>query len=259
MIESKKLTLTNNYPITFSICTFVTRPEEYERMKNSFLENGYLLEDIEFLYFDNSNKSDNVVAFEGINYFLQNAKGKYIIICHQDIEIIDSKDKLVSHINEVESLDKNWGLISNAGGYAPNKVAYYVSYPDKGLERKGNFPQKVFTADENFLLVKNNSNLCVSKDLAGFHFYGTDLCMICQLLGYSCWAISYNILHKSRGTKDASFWLLRKSFKNKYSNYFRSRWIQTTSSPLYISGNYFDKIFVGSRLILNLKKLFKNK
>ena len=259
MIEAKKLTLEKNYPLTFSICTFVTKLEEYENMKDSFLKNGFHKDDLEFLFFDNSEKKNNIDAFEGINYFLQNAIGKYIIICHQDIEIIDSKEKLLNHINEIELLDKNWGLLSNAGGSGPNKICYHVTYPPGGLEERGKFPQKVYTADENFLLLKANANLCVSKDLSGFHFYGTDLCMICNLLGYSCWAISYNLLHKSRGTKDVTFWNCKKSFKKKYSNYFKSRWIQTTSSPLYLSGNYFDKIFIGSRFILKLKKTLSRK
>jgi hypothetical protein len=257
MIKAKKISTQYDYPFTYSICTFVTRLTEYEGMKLSFLKNGYFENDLEFLYFDNTDKNKNTDAFEGINFFLNQAKGKYIIICHQDIEIIDDQKKLLAHINEIEDLDVNWSLLSNAGGYGPNKICYYVTYPNTGLERQGEFPMKISTADENFLLLKNRANLSISKNLRGFHFYGSDLCMISNLLGYSCWAISYNLLHKSRGTKDSSFWNCKREFKIKYSTFFKSRWLQTTSSPLYISGNYFDKIFIGSRLVLKIQKFFQ--
>lgn len=257
MIKAQKLSTQYNYPITFSICTFVTRVDEYEGMKKSFLENGFLENDLEFLYFDNSEINNNTDAFEGINYFLNHSVGRYIIICHQDIEVIDNQRKLLNHIEEIEQIDANWSLLSNAGGYGPNKICYHVTYPKTGLEKQGQFPTKISSADENFLLIKSEANLSISKNLSGFHFYGSDLCMISGLLGYSCWAISFNLLHKSRGTKDSSFWNCKKEFKIKYSTFFKSRWIQTTSSPLYLSGNLFDRIFIGSRLILKIQKFFQ--
>ena len=107
MIDSRELYLDYSRSFMFSVCTFVTKKNEYELMKNSFLKNGFTINETEFLYFDNSKNSTNTDAFEGINYFLKQSKGKYIIICHQDIEVIDSKDKLLLEIDKINLLDKN--------------------------------------------------------------------------------------------------------------------------------------------------------
>jgi hypothetical protein len=72
-------------------------------------------EDCEYLFIDNS-LSNDVDAFQGYNRFLAEAKGKYIILCHQDIELIaDRRDVLDKRLAELEKADPDWGLCGNAG------------------------------------------------------------------------------------------------------------------------------------------------
>ena len=111
---------------------------------------------------------------------------------------------------------------------------------------KGNFPLKVQSLDENFILVKNNANLSFSSDLYGFHLYATDLCLNAELNGYSAYAIKFNITHKSRGNKNQDIFLLRKIIKKKYNYFFRSRWIQTTCTTFYLTGSKFKYLFENS-------------
>ena len=68
----------------YSICTLLTEVEQYRDALSSFRDAGFVEPECEFLYIDNSleNKYD---AYEGVNKFLQIAKGDYIILCHQDI------------------------------------------------------------------------------------------------------------------------------------------------------------------------------
>lgn len=255
MIDSQELYLDYSRSFMFSVCTFVTKKNEYELMKNSFLKNGFTINETEFLYFDNSKNSTNTDAFEGINYFLKQSKGKYIIICHQDIEVIDSKDKLLLEIDKINLLDKNWALLSNAGGYLGFNTCYYISYPDIGLKVRGKFPVKIETADENFILIKSESNISASKNLSGFHFYGPDLCLISSILGYSNYAIEYNVLHKSRGKHDDFFWKSERNFKLKYAKFLKNRWIQTTTTPVFISDNFLLKILKGNKLYFTICRL----
>ena len=53
-------------------------------MLQSFFSQGFDEEICEFIYIDNSTQN-TFEAYAGLNRFLREAKGKYIIICHQDI------------------------------------------------------------------------------------------------------------------------------------------------------------------------------
>ena len=68
----------------YSICTLVTNPSEYDEMVESFFNAGFKPDFCEFLYCDNS-QFNQLDAFVAYNVFLNSAKGKYIILCHQDI------------------------------------------------------------------------------------------------------------------------------------------------------------------------------
>lgn len=104
------------YAYEYSICTLVTRKAEYEEMLNSFLNKGFDEKSCEYLFIDNS-ESCNFEAFKGLNQFLQQAKGKYIILCHQDIIIHDhDQNHLSERISEIEKNDPNWAILANAGG-----------------------------------------------------------------------------------------------------------------------------------------------
>lgn len=227
------------YSYEFSICTLVTRKEEYIEMINSFQKSGFTNDICEFIYADNSEKN-SFDAYEALNYFLRQAKGKYVIICHQDVLINkDNINDLKNLLSELDVYDSNWAICSNAGASGPNHIVYHISYPDDLFMSKGKFPLKVSAVDENFILVKNEALLKVSNDLKGFHLYGADLCLQAQINGYTTYVIPFNLLHKSRGNKDAEFYNIRKKLISKYDNFFKNRWIQTNSTVFYLSGSSF--------------------
>lgn len=232
-----------DYPLEFSICTLVTRKEEYREMIESFQNSGFTDKLCEYLFADNT--ENNVFdAFEAINNFLRHAKGKYIIICHQDILINeDDISDLRTRLKELDLKDSNWAICSNSGAAGPNHVVYHISYPDKGLMSKGRFPIKVAAIDENFILVKNKAQLKVSNDLNGFHLYGTDLCLQAELNGFSAYAIAFNLTHKSYGNRDEEFYRIKKELIKKYDSFFRSRWIQTNNTIFFLSGSTFKFLF----------------
>lgn len=232
-----------HYPLKFSICTLVTKQDEYNKMLESFINKSFTEDKCEFLYIDNSLKCA-FDAYSGINEFLKQANGKYIIICHQDILLLeDGLKELQSCIDSIDKIDNNWAVCGNAGAVGPNHIVYHVTYPGNLFMDKGKLPLKVSALDENFLLIKNSANLRVSNNLSGFHLYATDLVLQAELNGYSAYVIPFNLLHKSRGTKNIDFFLIRNELVKKYNSFFRSRWIQTNSTVFYLSGSPFRKLF----------------
>jgi len=226
-------------PFKFSICTLVTRAGEYTEMLESFVRAGFAPEDCEYLFISNieGNERD---AYEGYNLFLQTARGEYIILCHQDILLnFDRREVLEKRIRELNELDPTWALLGNAGigrRFGQPVVSIRISYPD-GDGTIGVFPIKAQSLDENFIVVRREANLCVSHNLAGYHFYGTDMCRIAKVLGRTAYVVDFHLLHKSRGKFDDQFFRDREQFVKKYQKALRGGRVYTTTGPIYLSGN----------------------
>jgi hypothetical protein len=226
-------------PINYSFCTLVTKPDEYRNMVRLFIEKGFTETDCEYLYIDNS-KSNKYDAYSGYNRFLQCARGKYIILCHQDIEPIEhDRARLDELLTKISSVDPTWGLCGNAGANRSGKLVFRISDP-WGANRNdgGPFPAPVMSLDENFILVKRDANLALSRDLKGYHWHGSDLCIIADVLGWRSYVIDFHLKHKSGGTPDAMFWETKRDLRKKLTRAFRPRWhFVVTRERIYISGS----------------------
>jgi hypothetical protein len=240
-------------PILYSVCTLVSNREEYTSMLESFKKAGFEANFCEYLYIDNSrqNKYD---AYEGLNKMIGSSKGKYIILCHQDIELrFDTVEILNKRIAELNELDKNWGILSNAGGYNLKKVFKRITHPQDHFNA-GPFPQQVKSVDENFILIKKSANLSLSRNLKGFHLYGTDLCIIANILGYNAYVVDFHLFHKSTGNMNASFYESRRELILKYGKVFDSRYIKTTCTILYLSSNRALRSIMNSSPAISFSK-----
>lgn len=232
----------------FSICTLVTDKSEYAEMLSSFEKAGFSAPLCEFLYIDNSS-ANRYDAYAGLNLLLQRAKGEYIILCHQDVLIVkDSKNELIGLIENLNQIDARWAVCGNAGAAGPNHIVYHISYPNGRQMTKGNFPVKVLSLDENFIILKNKWRLSFSNDLSGFHLYGTDICLNAKINGLSAYVIPFNLVHKSRGNLSTDFFSVRAAFIKKYNPFFRE-WVQTTVTVFYLSNSPF-RFFIGNKLVL---------
>lgn len=222
--------------IMYSICTLVTDWPQYEAMVTSFKQAGFG-EDCEFLYVDNAtrNKYD---AYAGLNRLLSGARGRYVICCHQDILLThDKRADLEARLAELEAQDPLWAVVGNAGGASDlNQLCVRITDPYGENRRQGAFPFKAYSLDENFLLLKRAANLGFSADLTGFHFYGTDICLLANTAGFQCYVIDFHLTHHSKGNKNASFYDCERALIQKYRGAFRSRFIRTTCTRLFISG-----------------------
>lgn len=222
--------------IKYSICTLVTSETEYSEMIRSFELAGFSKLNTEYLYADNT-KNNSFDAYEAYRKFSRSAKGKYIIYCHQDVLAIDTIRELDDKIYELEKFDPHWAIAGNAGASTIRSYYKYFVNNDDEKEVIGEFPAKVNSLDENFLVIKREAGLSTSGNLHGYHFYGTDLCINADILGYNGYVIKYLVKHKSWGNKDEAFWNSRKEFISKYTGALRSRMIQTTCARLGIAGN----------------------
>lgn len=229
-------TLWQKSELSYSICTLVTRPQEYAEMVASFQAKGFVGPDCEFLFLDNS-EANSFDAYAGYNLFLGVARGKFVILCHQDILLeCDDRQKLDEVVAVLDRRDPTWAACGNAGGVAPGRLTLRLTDPHGADPPHEKLPALVQSLDENFIVVKRQANLALSHDLSGFHLYGADLCLIGSILGRTSYVVDFNLRHKSPGGRGSSLTAARSAFIVKYRRSFRSRWMVTTCAILFLSG-----------------------
>jgi len=244
------------HPLKFSICTLVNNKVEYDEMIGSFLTAGFGQFDCEYLYIDNS-VTNKYEAYQGLNKFLTVAKGKYVILCHQDILLNhDNRAKLEQCIEEMEKKYPDWALLGNAGGVRIKWIASNIENADAEINHEKNLPLEVRSLDENFILVKKEANLGLSHDLKGYHFYGTDLCIMAGVMGYKAYVINFLLTHKSSGNPGKDFYILKNNFIKKYKKALGGKFIQTTITKVFIGGSSLKSLVYNSKPAFKLISLY---
>lgn len=229
----------------FSVCTIANNLAEYEEMKKSFESCGFDF-NCEYLLADNSNQN-SFSAYEAIRRFFRESTAEYILIVHQDVRCVNRKEYLVECLNHLSALDSNWAVCGNAGAMGFHQNIMYID--NNGIILKSrNLPAQVTSLDENFLIIKASSNLTLSRNLSGFHLYGTDLCLIADILGYTCYVIPFLVKHLSHGNKKE---LLKheNEFVKSYGKKLRSRYIQTSSTKFYLGNSEFKNQIYNSSIV----------
>jgi hypothetical protein len=207
-------------------------------MVASFEARGFTAPDCEYLYLDNT-RSNAHEAYVGYNRFLQTARGEYVVLCHQDVALLDDgRARLDAVLADLTRRDPHWGLCGNAGGVrAPGEVAIRITDPAGPDQRYGVLPAQVVSLDENFIVVRRSANLALSRELRGYHLYGAELCLVAELLGHSAYVVDFHLLHKSGGAADEHFYDLQRHMVQRFEAAFRPRWITTTCTEFFVSGS----------------------
>jgi hypothetical protein len=223
--------------VTYSIATLVNDSAQHAALRASFEAGGFAGPDCEYLPIDNTGPVQTG-AYRGLNEMLNAARGAYVILCHQDVRLIaDGRAELDARLAELETLDPGWALAGNAGGVAPGRLAIRITDPHGTDRHVGALPARVTSLDENFIVVKRSARVGFSRDLDGFHFYGADICLVADILGYSAYVIDFHLRHLSAGAKSAAFSECEAAFRAKWSRALRARWMQTTCSLMKLSGD----------------------
>jgi hypothetical protein len=243
----------------FSICSIITNLEEYEEMKRSFEQCGFT-QDCEYLAADNT-KQNQFDAYVAINRFLREAKGKYIIIVHQDVRCIDTLSKLQEILTDLTRRDDKWAVCGNAGAMGYHQDVRYIV--NGGITvTHDNLPSKVYSLDENLLIIRQSAHIVVSSDLHDFHLYAADLCIIADFLGYSCYVIPFMVKHLSLGNLKALDNHIG-SFLDQYGRKLRRRFMQTPSTKFVLNNSssknkcWNGRLFFLVKWMEGLKLLFK--
>lgn len=226
--------------LDFSVVTLMRSPSSYNRVLRSFEEFGFTAENTEFIAIDN--RENNVAdGYAGARLALTEARGKYLIFCHDDVELLqDSHADLLARLQELEEKDPTWMVAGIAGGL-------YNGFKDDGKRRissrisdrwgparrvLGPFPRRVESLDECFLISPRRRFPQSSIDLGGFHFFGTDLCLQAEIAGGSAYVIDFHMFHYGKAKKGPEYRTQKKRIEAKYRPYFPGRTVLTCTKPL---------------------------
>lgn len=229
-------------PIAFTIATLVNDMAQYGAMRQSLSSGGFGYRDCEYLYIDNTG-ADQISAYRGLDAMLSAARGRYVILCHQDIRLLaDTRATLEQRLAGLDTLDPDWALAGNAGGVAPGVLALRITDPHGDDQHVGRLPSRVTTLDENFIVVRRAARIGFSRDIDGFHFYGADICLHASIAGYNAYVVDFHLRHLSAGKKSAAFDTCLDAFRAKWEAALAPRWVQTTCALLRVDGGSLGRL-----------------
>lgn len=254
----KKIDSEINFEKKFTFCTLVTKLDEYLEMVDSAQKKGFC-GDVEFIYFENinSNQSD---GYSGINRAVKEAKGEYLIFCHQDIIFhSDDRNLLEEKLKELNEIDPKWALAGNAGINVNGQTVLRISDPNGEFQSKGEVPSIVSSLDENFIILNQRVNNSCSYKLNGYHLYGIDLCFNAGNLGLKSYVIDFNLYHKSKGNKNKDFLLNREKSINFYAKNKQKIVFCTVCTIFFVTEYDFLNKILNTSLFKKIYFLIKGK
>lgn len=223
------------HDLEFSFCTLVTNTEQYRAMVGSMRRVGFDDSCAEYLYLDNREGSQGD-GYTGLNRLANAARGRLVILCHQDLLAVDGPDRLRAIVAEMDANAPDWAVLGNAGVrggerfYYLNEKAMVIAGPTRRP------PEPVASLDEDLLILRQDARLGFSHDLQGFHFYGTDLVTQAQLRGHSAHVVDFRVEHLGAGRIDQTFWDACARFEAKYRRALTPRAVATTCATVHIGG-----------------------
>jgi hypothetical protein len=178
---------------TFRIATFVNDEAQYEEMRTTFEIAGF---------------TEPIAAYERLSdretdpfeVITRTGAGsdEYVLLAHQDVrcDLGATASDLERTLDELTRTDPHWAVAGNAG--MGDGFVGHLDDPN-GKWRTASLPAIVASLDENFLILRTARRPHASKDLHGFHLYGSDVCLHAQRDGSRCYVIDFLVTHLSAG------------------------------------------------------------
>ena len=224
-------------------------------MKSSLVAAGFSEDRCRYQVFDNS-RSNLHDPYQTINKVMAEAAEPYVIFVHQDV-LFDKGDgfhQLMDRLNALDALDPKWAIAGNAGCTAGLGPIVRINDPT-GYQSYESLPEKVYSLDENFLVMKTSSNLRCSEALQGFHLYATDLCLQATRRDLSCYVIDFLITHLSAGNfTSEDFQRSTTRFIQHWNPSFSLCLVRTPCTFFYLSRSRVIRRLLFSARILNWLK-----
>lgn len=238
-------------PRLLCVATVANRLTQYAEMRQSLANAGFTEDRCRFVLFDNSAGNDHE-PYRAINQVLDEATEPYIIACHQDI-LLDQGPGFDQFVAQIELLNRDypkWAIAGNCGGKSNLAEIYHLHDPN-GFHHAAPLPQQVQTLDENFLVIRRESGVRCSKELAGFHLYAADLCLHAAELGFSCFVLDFYLTHLSGGDAGSEHFKagLRK-FQEYWNKKFAVSLVRTPCTFFYLSRYAFVRDLLAQKAAL---------
>lgn len=224
---------------TFSVCTLLASDANYERSLASFRKFGFTDENTQFLAADNR-QENNFDGYAWVRRMLPECRGKYIVFCHDDVELVDDDlSKLKKTLEELTEIDPKWSIAGNAGGLSgwtrdQKRFRMALRISDRSFDNAhlGDLPARCESLDENFIVMRRDNPVTRSTDLSGFHLFGTDLCLRAELAGQSSYVIDFHLYHHGQGAKGKHYRQQKARIEAKYCKIFPGRRVSTSTEIL---------------------------
>lgn len=202
-------------------CTIICVYNKKEIL-NNFLESSLKKQKdvlFETKFIDNSSNKFKC-ARDAISSVLDEINGKYIIICHQDIEFTSSNalKELLLNLSQI----KKFGIAGIAGVIGNKIISNIYHGVDKKLVTSNNIRENTLceTLDECLFIIPNKRKYIIEfKKLMSnsWHLYAVEYCLKMKILNEKVYVIPSNIYHASSGASfDNSYYRQLKLMAKKY-------------------------------------------
>jgi hypothetical protein len=215
----------------FEVHTFVNDDDLYERMRRSFIAAGFNPDGFVRL----SDLSDDPYA--AITRIGRESTARYPILCHQDVfaDRGTGAAELTAELRRLDAIDPRWFVAGNAGITGSGRLFRRVVDWGGGATAKM-APVPVVTLDENFLVFNGRRTPRCSAALAGFHLYGSDVCLHALSDGGAAYVIDVPVTHLGKGDwHSVEYRRVRARFVEVWSERYALRYVITTCEVLFIS------------------------
>jgi len=162
-----------------------------------------------------------VSAAAAYNSAIDKANNDLLAFVHQDVYLPEGwLTKVQNAVDVVSKTDSDWGVLGCWGIRPSGDRAGFVydgawrkvlgQFFDGGLE--------VDTLDEVVLIFRKSIGLRFDPRLAGFHMYGTDICLEARRGGKKCYAIAAFCIHNTNqyGMLPLEFWQAYLAMRRKW-------------------------------------------
>ena len=239
---------------TFHFAVIYNDLRQYQGFLQSLHEAGFTESNTRLTGYDNTNGNRHE-PFSCINLAIQATTEPYLVFCHQDIRFDrgEGYPELVRCLKELTQLDTSWVVAGNAGVNFKFQTVIRITDPNQSPNWRGPFPQRVMSLDENLLIFNIRQGPRASTQLAGFHFYGTDVCLNAIKDHKVAYVINFHITHLSGGSFGAEFWRMRSLFELLWSARFSYAFVRTvTGQTLCLSRVRWLRLFGSSKWVSKL-------
>ena len=226
-------------------------------MRSSFEAAGFTSEHASFTELSSSGGPDDPEPYSTITELVAGVDQPFFILCHQDLRLDQGHgiERLRQAIGDLEEHDQRWAIAGNAGGSRSLRVIRMITDLHGGGSGHS-LPAAVHSLDENFLVIRTGTGIACSPGLAGFHLFGTDICLNALEQGWRPYVIDFHLRHLSPGKKDAAFHAARSRFIAHWNSKVVARYVRTTVDVLFLSRWRLLQAVLGSARV---RRVLKNR